>query len=294
MLLACPVCAGSLEPGAKLACPSCGIAYQRKDGIPVLLPPALADEQAFNQNSWDTEWRKASEHLDEYLEHARRVNAAIADQVLAVCGPRTIYCEIGCGIPWLGLEVARRGATVIGVDFSPLALRIASTMFLNEGLNGLFILGDLNRLPVSTASCDVIYGGGVIEHLHSTQQVVDQLHRILRPGGIAFNTVPYLAIGSLTYRQVWGNIPDAPILRPLAEWLHMRLLGGRHMRFGYEKSFTRGKLRRLFKDFTSVKIDRAAVDTQLEYLPFEWLRRPARRLARRRLFWPMVMIQAQK
>ena len=62
------------------------------------------------------------------------------------------------------------------------------------------------------------------------------------------NTVPYLSLGALTYRQLWGNIPAVPGLRQAAELVHLRLLRSRHLRFGYERSYPMWMLRRALRE----------------------------------------------
>lgn len=113
---------------------------------------------------------------------------------------------------------------------------------------------------------------------------------------MALNAVPYLNIGSLTYRQFWGNIPDFPILKELAEFIHIKLLKGKHMLFGYEMSFLQSKIYRLHKKhgFNEVKFFRFETDVMLDFLP-KFLKPPLVWLAENcSWFWPMMMIVAKK
>lgn len=207
------------------------------------------------------------------------------------------FLEIGCGPMFLGQALARRGLSVIGVDFSRTALEIAEKMFQESGLtNYRLIYGDITNLPLKDNSVDFIYGGGVIEHFDHPRSIIKGMHRVLKNEGWAFNTVPHLNLGALTYRQLWGNIPDFPILKHLAETFHLRLLRGRTMRFGYELSFTKNKMHRLFSQagFRQVKVTAFRCWLPFEYLQSEKLKTAARFLAQSELFNPMLLVSAQK
>jgi len=136
----------------------------------------------------------------------------------------------------------------------------------------------------------------VIEHFRDTDAVVAEMYRVLKKGGICFNTVPQLNLGSLTYRQVWGNIPNFPILKQIAEFVHIKLLQKRYMRFGYELSFGKRALKRIFQKhgFERVEIKKFRCYLSFRYLKFSWLKALAQKLSRLELFNPMVFVVAKK
>ena len=207
------------------------------------------------------------------------------------------YLEIGCGPMFLGQELAKRGLRVIGIDFSLSALVIAQKMLEERGLkNYLLIQTDIQSMPLREKTVDLIYGGGVIEHFRDTDAVVAEMYRVLKKGGICFNTVPQLNLGSLTYRQVWGNIPNFPILKQIAEFVHIKLLQKRYMRFGYELSFGKRALKRIFQKhgFERVEIKKFRCYLSFRYLKFSWLKALAQKLSRLELFNPMVFVVAKK
>ncbi len=208
-----------------------------------------------------------------------------------------VFLEIGSGEFFLGNLIANRVKLVIGVDLCPTALKIAQEMFENAGItNYLLIQADILDMPLKDNVIDLIYGGGTIEHFKDTQTCIDELYRVLKPTGVSFNTVPYLNIGSLTYRQIWGNIPNFPILRELAELIHIKILGGKHMVFGYEFSFTIPHLRKLHEKagFKKIEITKFDVHLKFEYIP-HWLRKPFIWLSSNvAAFWPMIKAVAVK
>lgn len=93
--------------------------------------------------------------------------------------------EGGCGIATDGARFARHGAHYHAVDLSPVAVSLARHRFEQEGLEGDIRQGSLTELPFEDASMDLVYSNGVIHHIPETQRVVDELRRVLRPGGRA-------------------------------------------------------------------------------------------------------------
>jgi len=205
------------------------------------------------------------------------------------------FLEIGCGPMFLGQHLASKCRFVDGIDFSLEALKLAQKMFQEKKIkNYLLIQADLVAIPIKKNVFGFVYGGGVIEHFRDTGVVLEQIYRVLKKGGVALNTVPVFNLGVI-YRQFWGNIPNLPILRPLTEFVHFRLLPGHHLRFGYELSFLPKQLIGLHRQagFKKATVSKFEIKNSFEYLP-KWLRLLAVKISKHRLFWPMIQIVAHK
>ncbi len=105
--------------------------------------------------------------------------------------------EAGCGIATDGINFARHGARYTGIDFSDSAVELARRRFALEGLPGQIIQASVTELPVADESQDLVYSNGVIHHFPETQRAIDEIHRVLRPGGHALVMVYHRA--SLNY-----------------------------------------------------------------------------------------------
>lgn len=122
---------------------------------------------------------------------------------------------------------AERGVRAYGVDLSGPTIRQAQASFTASPLRAA--QADVRELPFGDASFDAIYSMGTIEHFDETQQAVDEMARVLKPGGRAIIGVP--------------NRHD-PFLRPLfVAALHAVGLYG----YGFEKSYSRAHLRRMLE-----------------------------------------------
>lgn len=53
------------------------------------------------------------------------------------------------------------------------------------------ILGDAHDMPIADGSFDLVVANSVLEHVENAYRVVQECHRILRPGGRVFAWVPF-------------------------------------------------------------------------------------------------------
>ncbi len=115
-------------------------------------------------------------------------------------------------------------------------------------------------MPLKDNVIDFIYGGGVIEHSADTLKTPKELNRVLKEGGIVFNTVPSFNLSWLPLR-FYNNIPSTPILRSIFEFIHSKIFRNEILEenFGYELSFTQHSLKRIHNLAGFKKIDAGAM-----------------------------------
>jgi len=88
----------------------------------------------------------------------------------------------GCGAGDFSAALAQIGArTIAGLDISAGSLRIAQS----KTPSAAFSLGSLSALPYPAASRDVIWVWGVLHYVPDTQSALQEIVRVLRPGGVA-------------------------------------------------------------------------------------------------------------
>ncbi len=93
--------------------------------------------------------------------------------------------EIGCGLGTDGAQFAEAGADYTGVDLTDAAVELARKRFELYGLPGIFQTADAENLEFADDSFDLVYSHGVLHHTPETQQAIDEIHRVLKPGGRA-------------------------------------------------------------------------------------------------------------
>ncbi len=116
------------------------------------------------------------------------------------------------------------GAEVYGLDVSEVT---ASRARANARGRLRLVQADIRDLPFASGSFDLLYTMGTIEHIDEYQRAVDEVARVLKPGGRAVVGVPHK----------W-DIFLRPVLVQVLE-----LLGG--YAYAPEKSFSAGELRRV-------------------------------------------------
>jgi len=122
--------------------------------------------------------------------------------------------DVGCSIGVISAHFAMAWPhwKIFGVDIDVEALRLARTRCAD-----LFLcLGDAMRLPFPNATFDLVLCAQVYEHVPDWHRLLEEIQRVLRPGGICFFSgpnrlfpiEPHYGLPLLTY-----------LPRPLAHWV---------------------------------------------------------------------------
>jgi ubiquinone/menaquinone biosynthesis C-methylase UbiE len=89
----------------------------------------------------------------------------------------------GCGPGILMRRLIKKGFYLTGVDRSKEMCRLAITQ-LADLKNGALVVADIENLPFSDESFDVVASSGVIEYLESDDKLLRGFNRVLREDGI--------------------------------------------------------------------------------------------------------------
>jgi ArsR family transcriptional regulator len=105
-------------------------------------------------------------------------------RALAHLLPPVDVVDIGCGEGYLTIEVARWAKRVIAVDRSTTVLNRAKALAARRRApNILFKRGELEKLPLESASVDVALLSQALHHAADPAQALGEAVRVLRPGG---------------------------------------------------------------------------------------------------------------
>jgi SAM-dependent methyltransferase len=106
----------------------------------------------------------------------RDENRGLLDDFAAL-GARGRLLDVGCASGWLVHHANQRGWQAQGVELSPDAAARARAMGLDV------FQGDLLSARLPGGHFDLVYMGDVLEHVPDCRAVVDEVARLLRPGG---------------------------------------------------------------------------------------------------------------
>lgn len=145
-------------------------------------------ERAFHDGRYrdDGDRSRAEKFYESGDESAKRYRA-----LLATIPAGAAVLEYGCGTGSAAFDIAARGAKVLGIDISPVAISTASSEAVERGLgDGLrFATMNAEDLDLPDDSIDVVCGSGVLHHL-DVSKAFSEITRVLRADGWAVFVEP--------------------------------------------------------------------------------------------------------
>lgn len=168
-------------------------------------------------------------------------------KVLAILGQAAgdltgkLLLDIGCSAGIMTWYFAIAFARVVVTDIDQPALRHAYSSD-SEG-RVAWAVADSQCLPFGDASFDVVNRTHVYEHVSDAERLMDEIFRVLRPGGICF----FSAGNRLSYMEPHYRLPLISVVPKLVAHRYLQILGrGNHY---YETHRTYWGLRQLVRRF---------------------------------------------
>lgn len=258
-VLRCPSCDGDgLVLAEKwLKCSACDEEFAADPDMrfATLLPPSVQSDAAkqniqkwwsdlYEQLYGETDRNLTPENLVEMVdafEDLMRIRghlAAVEMPLADLAGKHVL--EIGPGGGGHSCLFKKHGARVTVADITPeRALSATRKLSLMAGSTSTGFNADGENLPFTDNSFDIVYSNGVLHHSENTDKCIDEVLRVLKPGGLAV-----IMLYSRHSAIFWLNIAPRALLTgelfrwPEAQWIG-RLTEGRP-KFGTTKNpFTR-------------------------------------------------------
>ena len=100
-----------------------------------------------------------------------------------------VVLDIACGEGYGSALIARHAAHVTGADIAPAAISHARARYARCA-NLEFREADCAALPFADASFDVVVSFETLEHIRAQETFLDEVRRVLRPGGFVAISCP--------------------------------------------------------------------------------------------------------
>ena len=188
----------------------------------------------------------------EELMQIRRHLAAVEMPLADLAGKHVL--EIGPGGGGHSCLFKKYGAKVVVADITPeRAASATRKLSMMSGPSSIGLNADGENLPFQENAFDIVYSNGVLHHSENTDQCIDEVFRVLKPGGKA--VIMLYSRHSATF---WLNIAPRALVTgeifrwPEAQWIG-RLTEGRP-KFGMTKNpftrvYSKAEIRKAFGRF---------------------------------------------
>lgn len=114
-----------------------------------------------------------------------RYHVQVMEHALAMAPSRGWVLDAGCGEGIdLAVLAARPGVRAVGLELSDGGCRISAAR-IAKSPNAWVVHGDVCRLPFPDGRFDVVYSYGVLHHVEAPEAGMQELARVLAPGGTA-------------------------------------------------------------------------------------------------------------
>jgi ubiquinone biosynthesis O-methyltransferase len=149
-------------------------------------PPAQGNVSIYDK--YAEHWWDGSQRWLRALQNLVPARFDFFDRVMTWPGQTVL--DVGCGGGFMSEELASRGAKVIGVDVSGGAIAIARRHAAERALPIRYLVASGEDLPLPSRSVDCVVCVDVLEHVRNLDRVLDEIRRVLRPGGVfLFDTI---------------------------------------------------------------------------------------------------------
>lgn len=103
-------------------------------------------------------------------------------------GEKLLGVGHGLGTDWV--QYAQNGAAVIVCSPAPAQLELVRRNFELRGLDGRFIQAEPTSLPLEPSSIDVVCISSLHHGIDHPENVIEEVHRVLKPGGKVLAVTP--------------------------------------------------------------------------------------------------------
>jgi len=138
----------------------------------------------------DTSWENVAGWYDALIDEKRsdHYDKIIIPGTLRMVKPEpgVRVLDVACGQGVISRELARLGASVVGVDSSPSLIETAQARAVTQGLSAEFFIGDvraLDALPLEPASFDCVTCVMAMANINPLEPLLASVARLLKPGG---------------------------------------------------------------------------------------------------------------
>jgi ubiquinone/menaquinone biosynthesis C-methylase UbiE len=168
-------------------------------------------------------------------------------------GKKVLEVGVGMGIDhW---QYVKNGAITYGVDLTDGAIEETKKLLSAFGLHSELKRMDAEHLEFPDDYFDMVYSMGVLHHTPATQQAIDEIQRVLKPGGKAIIMLYSKDWHHYVIRVLWKGVMKGHLR--LVNWDLQELTNVHSEAYGHcplTKLYHRKEIRKIFSKFSKADI----------------------------------------
>lgn len=198
------------------------------------IPRYLALLEEGRDSWWDEEnFEKWKAHYISEYDRGRSVVSLLRERVAGLRLEGLRMLDVGCGDAGVPIAFAEAGAEAHGIEpFAPSVER-GRVRAEEHGVPLDLRPGVAESLPFEDASFELVILDNVLEHVENRERTLDEIGRVLRPGGLLYLVTPKpFALHSLVSDPHYALAGLVLMPRPLQKWYFERVRGGGEGNYG--------------------------------------------------------------
>jgi len=133
-----------------------------------------------------------------------------------------VVLDCGCGVGYGSYFLSHKAKKVVGIDISSRAIEKAKNTYKRKNLN--FYVMDVCNLNFEKNTFDIVVAFQLIEHLRDPLRFIEEIKRVLKPGGVFILATPNKRVTSLGDSSLGDSRPICPFHEKEFDALELRNL----------------------------------------------------------------------
>ena len=210
----------------------------------------------------------SDEYFDHIERHRYRVEAWVHEYALFTQWHGKDVLEIGSGAGTDALQFCKAGARYTGIDLTEAGIKHTRERLERLGFAPQLKAMSAHELDFPENSFDLVFSWGVLHHSPYTEEIIEKMYRVLRPGG-KFVVLLYNTHSWVVYKTL---IKHGLLRMNLIKYGYTGMMS-RHTEAAdnmnpLTKTYTRTQCKELFKQFNAVNVSTRISRADRRNLPF--------------------------
>lgn len=109
--------------------------------------------------------------------------------------------DLGCGEGWGAAFLSTRVKKVVAIDMHSKVIERAQKVYCKKNL--IFQVDDVQKLNINDETIDIVCAFEIIEHIQNDRLFLQEMKRILKPGGILFISTPNRLVSLIQHNKIY-------------------------------------------------------------------------------------------